>query len=128
LSMVISPYSAALRPNTMPPCICASTWPVFTACPQSTAQTTRGTRTEPSASTDTSATSTHTVGPHSASAMPRLRPAGSGAPQPERVAAAGGRDLVEKTLGHEAVVRHTHRAPGAEGNGRQRQCELVDEQ
>src|SRR5207244_11163170 len=33
-------------------------------------------------------------------------------PQLERVPAGGGRDLVEEALGHEAVVGHTHGAPG----------------
>ena len=86
--MVISPYRAAVSPKTIPPCIWASIWPRFTAGPQSTAQVTRCTRTVPLGSTDTSATSAQTVGPHSASAMPRPRPAGRGVPQPALSAAS----------------------------------------
>src|SRR3989454_7984338 len=82
--MVISPYNAAVSPYTMPPCSCASIWPTFTVGPQSTAHTTRCTRTDPSAPTDTSATCAHTVGAHSAMAMPRPRPLGTGEPQPDR--------------------------------------------
>src|SRR5439155_1765724 len=86
--MVISPYNAAVSPYTMPPCSCASIWPTFTVDPQSTAHTPRCTRTDPSAPTDTSATCAHTVGAHSAMAMPRPCPLGRGEPQPAFSAAS----------------------------------------
>ena len=44
---VISPYSAAVTPNMIAPSICARTVSGLTAVPQSTAQTTRRTRTAP---------------------------------------------------------------------------------
>src|SRR6266480_4659782 len=109
--MVISPYNAAVRPYTMPPWICASIWPTFTAGPQSTAQTTRCTRTAPSGATETSATCAHTVGCHSANAMPRPRPAGSGVPQLEGILLCRRRHLVHEALGDERVVRDTDGAP-----------------
>ena len=54
--MVISSYSAEVRPNTTPPSICAATRSGLITCPQSTATTTRSTRNVPSFATVTSAT------------------------------------------------------------------------
>src|SRR6267143_4250065 len=56
-SIVTSPHKAALIPKRIPPSICALTVSGFTTVPQSTAQTTRCTRTSPALDTSTSATS-----------------------------------------------------------------------
>src|SRR6266700_1940370 len=53
---VTSPHNAPPMPNTTPPSICALTMSGFTTVPQSTAQTTRCTRTSPASDTETSAT------------------------------------------------------------------------
>src|SRR5436309_2256321 len=85
--MVISPYSAAVRPYTIAPCSCASTVSGLTRMPQSAAHTTRCTRTMPSDPTDTSATWARNVSPNCHSAIPRDLPAGGADPQPARSAA-----------------------------------------
>src|SRR5205823_1246945 len=85
--MVISPYSAAVRPNRIAPCSCASTVSGLTRMPQSAAHTTRCTRTPPSDPTDTSATWARNVSPNCHSAIPRDRPAAGTDPQPARCAA-----------------------------------------
>src|SRR6184192_1250396 len=85
--MVISPYSAAVRPYTIALCSWASTVSGFTRMPQSAAHTTRCTRTAPSGATDTSATWDRNVSPNCHSAIPRDRPAGGADPQPARCAA-----------------------------------------
>src|SRR5438445_13826859 len=56
-SIVTSPHKAPLIPKMIPPSICALTVSGFTTVPQSTAQTTRCTRTSPPLDTSTSATS-----------------------------------------------------------------------
>ena len=71
----------------MPLCICASIVLGFTYIPQSIAQTTRWTRTSPAGDTDTSATWAANDSNDLYTAMPRLRPAGSGVPHPAVVAA-----------------------------------------
>jgi len=85
---------------------------VFTAWPQSTAQTTRGTRTAPSESTATSATSTHTVGSplrHRNAATPACR---------QRRAPPGllGRELerppVARFVTQQLAPQHGHRIAG----------------
>src|SRR2546428_10775416 len=82
LSIVISPHNAAVSPYTMPLCIWASTMSGLTTGPQSTAQTTRCTRTAPSDATETSATSATHVSNDLYTASPRARPAGGAGPPP----------------------------------------------
>src|SRR2546427_296093 len=149
--MVISPYSVAVSPYTMPPCSCASICPTFTVGPQSTAHTTRCTRTDPSGPAETSAPWAQPGGSHAAMAIPPPRRGGGGdpppacfaasssvrrwrlvveqlAPQLEGILAGRRRHLVEEALGDERVLRDPHRAPEAQRHGQEIGRHLIHQQ
>src|SRR6267154_1906757 len=101
--MLISPWSAAVSPNAIPPSTCISTVSGFTTWPESSAHTKRCTARPPSWAIEISATPAMKVLSTCSSARPRNLPAGSGAPHP-----------VDEALLEEAILRVADAAPEAD--------------